>query len=180
MATPSPSKGEGLRRDQRLGRRADFLRCYRRGHKRHGELATLHFHPNRRATTRLGITASRKVGKAVVRHRVKRRIREIFRRYPHRWELPYVDLVLHLKPAASAAGFAALEAEVIRLLSTLIDPYPRRGKGTRRGPRQTSQGQPRKGRPPKEESGNGPRNAFPRAVRAAGQRHPRAGVEARG
>ena len=36
---------------------------------------------NEHGETRLGVTASRKVGKAVVRHRTKRRVREIFRRF---------------------------------------------------------------------------------------------------
>ena len=120
---------ERLRPDHRLARRSDFLSCYRRGRRRHGTLATIHHHPTPSgaplsragAEARLGITVSRKVAKkAVVRHRVKRRIREIFRRWPHRRELGAVDLVVHVKPSAARASFAELDEEIRRLLSTLV------------------------------------------------------------
>ena len=90
------------------------------GRKRHGSLATLHVHASGEAEARLGMTVSRKVGKAVVRQRVKRRIREIFRRWPQRSQLPSIDIVVHLKPAAAGVGFDELRSEVERLLSTLL------------------------------------------------------------
>ena len=65
---------------------------------------------------RLGITASRKVGNAVIRQRVKRRIREIYRRWEERVELPSRDFVVHVKPAAAQAEFRALQEELLRLL----------------------------------------------------------------
>ena len=101
----------------RLRSRADFVRCYRRGLKRHGSLASLHFHPNESSDPRLGITASRKVGKAVVRHRIKRRVREIFRRWRGRRGLAGVDVVVHMKPAAAVADFDHLRSELERLLA---------------------------------------------------------------
>jgi ribonuclease P protein component len=76
----------------------------------------LHYAPNDEGRLRLGITASRKVGKAVVRNRLKRRVRNVFRRSPLRWDLPAVDLVVHLEPAAAGAGFGPLAEELERLL----------------------------------------------------------------
>lgn len=113
---------ESFSRLDRLRRRQEFLRCYRKGGKRHGAFASLHFHARESsedARTRLGITASRKVGKAVVRHRVKRRVREIFRRWPRRDALGPVDIVVHLKPAAAKAGFAEFEREIVRLFDKI-------------------------------------------------------------
>lgn len=66
------------------------------------------------------MTVSRKVGKAVVRQRVKRRIREIYRRWPQREMLPSLDVVVHLKPAAAAASFEDLKRELERLFSMLL------------------------------------------------------------
>jgi ribonuclease P protein component len=117
--------GEGLSREERLRRRAEFLRCYREGRRRGGRLATLFFVPNSQPGPRLGITVSRKVGrKAVVRQRLKRRVREIYRRWNHRSQLPAVDLVVNLKPTAVEADFRELETEIERQLSTLLPGRP--------------------------------------------------------
>lgn len=114
-----PERSEGFSPSQRLRRSADYVRCYRRGRRKHGSLLVLHVHPNDLGEARLGITASRKVGKAVVRHRIKRRIREIFRRFERRAELADLDIVAHLKPAAGASDFGSLENELERLLFKL-------------------------------------------------------------
>lgn len=116
-----------LRRRHKLRRSADYLRCYRRGGKRHGFLATLHFHPNEERTARLGITASRKVGRAVARHRAKRRVREVFRRWEGRGTLPDLDIVIHLKPAAGQAAYEVLKEE----LEGLLEELPRGGSSGR-------------------------------------------------
>lgn len=113
-------RGEGLPREDRLRRRADYLRCYRTGRRLHSSLATLHTAPNQEGHPRLGITASRKVGGAVVRQRLKRRVREIYRRWEGRGRLPAADLVVHLKPAAAAADFAGLAKELRRLLGLAV------------------------------------------------------------
>lgn len=117
-----PSTGAGDERlppEQKLRRRADYLRCYRTGRRVHGALATLHLVPNQLGHPRIGITASRKVGRAVVRQRLKRRVREIYRRWSQRSELPPVDVVVHLKPAAAEASFPALRRELVRQLGRL-------------------------------------------------------------
>lgn len=110
---------ERLARDERLLRRADYLRCYRQGRRRHGGLAILHFVPNELSHPRMGITASRKVGNAVVRHRLKRRVKEIYRRWKERDQLPSLDLVVHLKPSAGDSDFRSLRKEILRLLRGL-------------------------------------------------------------
>ncbi len=63
-------------------RRADFLRASRHGRK----IVTRYFlvlvHDRRdRGTPRLGVTVTRKVGNAVRRNRIKRVVREWFRRH---------------------------------------------------------------------------------------------------
>jgi ribonuclease P protein component len=111
--------GQRLTPEERLRRRTDYLRCYRTGRRRHGALAIVHFVPNQLGHPRIGITASRKVGKAVVRQRLKRRIKEIYRRWQDRSQLPALDLVIHLKPEAGKSDFPALKAELLRLFGSL-------------------------------------------------------------
>jgi ribonuclease P protein component len=115
----TPGATQRLPAEERLRQRKDYLRCYRTGRRRHGSLAILYFVPNQLEGPRLGITASRKVGKAVVRQRLKRRIKEIYRRWPHRSQLPAFDLVVHLKPEARGSDFPALRTELLRLFSGL-------------------------------------------------------------
>jgi ribonuclease P protein component len=124
-------RGERLARADRVRRRADYLRCYREGRRLHGALATLHAAFNREGHPRLGVTASRKVGGAVVRQRLRRRVREVYRRWEGRGRLPAADLVLNLKPAAAAAGFEELREELERLLGLSLRP-PRRSPPPRR------------------------------------------------
>ena len=131
----SPPGSERLRAEERLRRRADYLRGYRTGRRRHGALATVYFVPNDLGYPRIGITASRKVGKAVVRQRLKRRTKEIYRRWQDRARLPSLDLVIHLKPEAGKADFRSYRADLMRLLGGLLSPGP--------GPRATS-GEPRR------------------------------------
>ena len=78
---------------------------------------TLHYVPNEAGTPRLGVTVSRKVGCSVVRHRVKRRLTEAFRRSALRAGLPPWDFVAHVKPAAAGADYAALRQELETLLA---------------------------------------------------------------
>ena len=55
-----------------------FRRLYATSGHANGYLV-LYARPNRTATNRVGITAGKKLGHAVVRNRVRRRLREIYR-----------------------------------------------------------------------------------------------------
>lgn len=104
-----------LRRGDRIRERRDFLRVSRDGVRSNSPSFVLLAAPRRNADQgehpRLGITASRRVGPAVVRSLVKRRIREWFRH--HREDLPLSrDIVVIARPSAATAPWAALEAEL--------------------------------------------------------------------
>ena len=111
---------EVLLASERLRRGADYLACYRRGRRASGPLFLLYFLPNQMSGPRLGITASRKVGGAVVRNRLRRRVREAYRRWPGRARLPRLDLVVHLQPAAAASDGPTLRGELERRLGRLL------------------------------------------------------------
>jgi ribonuclease P protein component len=117
---------------EKLRKRVDYLRCYRTGRRRTGALVVLYFAANTVGHARMGITATRKVGNAVMRHRLKRWIREIYRRWPERSRLAAVDVVVHLKPEAKAAQHGEMEGDLQRLLTDLA----RRGDRDRRDRRE--------------------------------------------
>jgi len=112
--------GETLPREERMRRRIEYLRCYREGRRRHGDLMILYAADNELEHPRLGITVSRKVGNSVVRHRVKRRIREIYRRWSERSKLPAKDFMVHMKPGSGRSNFSDLKTETRRLLATWL------------------------------------------------------------
>ena len=121
-AEEAPAKHrESLLREDRLRRRAEYQRCYEKGRRIGGRLVTL-FVVDREpddSGPRLGVTVTRRVGNAVERHRIKRRVKEIYRRWAQRHRLPPADIVVHLKPEAREAEYQKLEKELIRLLSPL-------------------------------------------------------------
>jgi ribonuclease P protein component len=73
------------------------------------------------ARARLGITVSKKVGKAVVRNQVKRWVKESYRRMS---ELapPATDLVVVARTGAAESSFAATSSELRGLLRRLHQP----------------------------------------------------------
>ncbi len=106
-----------MRREWRLRDGADFARVRERGQVwRHPLLVlTVAPAPEGSRSTRMGITVSRRVGSAVVRNRVKRRLREVLRLlYPR--IRPGCDLVFVVRPSAVDASYLDLAASVHALL----------------------------------------------------------------
>jgi ribonuclease P protein component len=85
--------------------------------------------PNQLAASRLGLTISRKVGDAVRRNRLRRRLRESFRRHLRAAiGEPCVDLVIRPLPGAAPVPQAMLQAEILEALAAWRD---KRGSRTR-------------------------------------------------
>lgn len=108
----------GLRKGMRLTDSPEFERVYKRGTAYRGKLISVHAFPRGAGGPRLGLSVSKKVGNAVSRNSVKRRLRELFRsRFPG--SEPELDFVVSARPAASGATYAELERELDRALERL-------------------------------------------------------------
>jgi ribonuclease P protein component len=75
--------------------------------------------PNSAGTCRLGITVTRKVGGAVRRNRIKRRLRDVFRRNRLRLA-PDLDLVVNAHATIDVSDAAAIEAEFLKTFGRLV------------------------------------------------------------
>jgi len=93
-------------------RGSDYRATYSTGLKLNSQRFVLFGRENNLDHHRLGMTVSRKVGGAVVRNRVKRLFREIFRKSSA--GLPnHFDLVVNAKRACAEASYGDLRAEFI-------------------------------------------------------------------
>ena len=109
----------------RIRRRSEFLRIQGQGRK----FVTDHFlifsKPNAIGHPRIGITVSRKVGNAVLRNRIKRLVREVFR-IDRSWFQGSHDVVIVARRSAAGADFQAVKREVRRFCEQCF----RRGAGS--------------------------------------------------
>jgi ribonuclease P protein component len=102
----------------RILKRSQFI-AFRRGSKKiDGSFFFAAIRPNELPHCRLGITVTRKVGKAAQRNRIKRRIREYFRLNRHRiignW-----DIHLIAKKGAGEIDFAQASSSLKRIFRQL-------------------------------------------------------------
>ena len=111
----------------RLTDSSEFDRVYRRGVAYRGKLFSVHAFPNELGTLRLGLSVSKKVGNAVVRNGLRRRLREVFRAVSDEGRRD-LDLVVSARPAAAGAGFDALREEFFRALDRLGAADRKRGE----------------------------------------------------
>ena len=114
--TPS-ARPEGYPRGRRLRRRAEYLRIYEKGRRLHGRLLVVFVSPGGGSGPRLGITVTRKAGGAVVRNRLRRRVREAFRRAAAARALGPLDFVVNVSPRAAERPYEELKNELGRLLA---------------------------------------------------------------
>ncbi len=99
-------------RDHRLRKRADFDSVRSRGKRVSDKLFVLTVARSEVARTRWGLAVSRRVGNAVVRNRVKRKIRENIRHMSCKTGL---DVIVSARPAAADADSESLRSSLHKL-----------------------------------------------------------------
>jgi ribonuclease P protein component len=100
-------------RERRLRRSADFAAVYRSGRSASSELLALRSLKTARPVSRVGFAVGRRLGTAVVRNRVKRRLRAAMTSLAL---APGWDIVVTARPAAATKGYHELEAALAGLL----------------------------------------------------------------
>ena len=87
---------EGLSPQERIRKKSDFVVLYKKGSRLRGKYFDVVYCANQLPFSRMAVVVSKKVGNAVVRNRVKRWIRELFRRHKDLMQVPS-DLILVIR-----------------------------------------------------------------------------------
>jgi ribonuclease P protein component len=104
-----PVGRETFSRNDRLRKRREFEECYASGVRVSGRHILIFLLPDPSATApRLGVSVSRRVGGAVVRNRVRRRLREIFRRSRELFGGRPLRVVVNARPSSASASAGEL------------------------------------------------------------------------
>ena len=126
---PRQKKNEGLRREERLRKKTDFETIAKEGIRSHTENFLIIARKNERGFSRMGAVASKKVGKAVERNRVKRLMREFFRRNKDRLP-PSTDYVFVGKKGAQNLHYAQVVNELNALTKLRMEHGQRSGNAS--------------------------------------------------
>ena len=113
---------------QRLRRSREFTAAFRAGRRAGRGTVVVHLlidEPAQASTARAGFVVSKAVGNAVVRNRVRRRLRHLVR--PRLADLPAgSSLVVRALPDAATAGSDRLAADLDAALASARNPRRRR------------------------------------------------------
>ncbi|NVN89229.1 MAG: ribonuclease P protein component [Desulfuromonadales bacterium] len=123
MRPSSFSVGECVRdvstfpKSVRLRKRADFVALQNATCKQTVKGFLIVWQSNDRDAPRLGITASKKIGCAVIRNRIKRFTREVFRH--RRSLLPQVDINVIARRESASMDFCSVQRELEKAFSRI-------------------------------------------------------------
>lgn len=114
-----------MHRRHRLKRSADFQLLRLEGRRWHHPLVMMVARANDREISRFGISTGKRLGKATVRNRVKRLLREAVRRNIQNIDAGW-DCLFIARSNATEASYSDLEAAILDLLqrSSLLKPPP--------------------------------------------------------
>ncbi|NDL68089.1 ribonuclease P protein component [Anaerotalea alkaliphila] len=92
----------------------DFRAIYQLKKSHGNKTLVMYVGPNGLDHSRIGISVSRKVGNSVVRHRLTRLVREVYRKHENAL-LPGWDLVVVLRETAAGKSLGELESAFLHL-----------------------------------------------------------------
>jgi len=98
-----------MKRFPSIKKNSDFQTVYKSGKSYANKLLIMYVYRTDAAETRIGISASKKVGNSVVRHHLVRLVREIFRLHKDRLDTG-LDIVVVARPAAKESDYKKLES----------------------------------------------------------------------
>jgi len=101
-----------------LTKNHEFRRLYNKGKSAASKCAVVYCIKNHKPENRLGITVSTKIGGAVQRNRIRRRLKEVYRLNEQSFCVGY-NIVLVARLRSRYAGWSELESSVLYLFNKL-------------------------------------------------------------
>ena len=127
-----PTAAGGFPKRDRILHVGEYRRVYRTGFHASTARFGCYVLATRRSHSRLGLSVSRKYGNAVARNRMKRQLREVFRRLRAGFPRP-LDVVMVPRRAAAGLPLAEIAADMRQLVEqALADRRRRPQKGRRK------------------------------------------------
>ena len=106
-----------MKRFNSLKKNQDFQTVYRGGKSYANKYLVMYVMDSGREDTRIGISASKKVGNSVVRHRLKRQIRECYRIRCNEAARGY-DLVIIAREKCRDRTYQEIEGALLKLMKS--------------------------------------------------------------
>lgn len=103
-----------MNKTESLRRNADFQKVYANGVSHANRYFVMYVSENHQGRNRLGISVSKKVGNSVVRHRVKRLVKESYRLQENRFNSG-LDVVIIARASAASVSYRETESALIHL-----------------------------------------------------------------
>jgi len=101
-----------------LKKNHEFKRLYNKGKSAASQYVAVYCRRNGRELNRLGVTVSTKLGGAVQRNRIRRRLKEIYRLNEEKF-LTGFDIVIVARMRSRFAGYQELESSVLAVCGKL-------------------------------------------------------------
>lgn len=98
-----------------LKKNSDFQNVYKSGKSFGNKYLVLYTSENNLNVNRLGISVSKKVGNSVVRHRLKRLIKESYRLHEEMFNSG-LDIVVIARKNSDACDYASIESALLHLM----------------------------------------------------------------
>ncbi len=107
-----------MRQEYSIKDNRDFRRVYRHGKSKVDNKLVVYVLKSNSKNSRVGFSVSKKVGNAVIRNRIKRRLREIFRKNVLNFNMT-VDVVVVARKGAAGADYYTLKSSFLNHLKSL-------------------------------------------------------------
>lgn len=101
--------------NNKIKKNEDFRKIYKYGKSMANKLLIIYYLPNNSNESRIGFTVSKKVGKSVVRSRVKRLMKEAYRLNNSKVINGY-DIVFIARQGCNASTYGEIESAILHLL----------------------------------------------------------------